>query len=104
MPDLNPGSVKTRRPRATLRFFLFAVGVLATSILVTYFIGAAAIESSRRVARERSILQDLENLISSLKDAETGQRGYLLTGDENYLEPYRDALARIRLEHEALHH
>jgi len=33
----------------------------------------------------------LENIISSLKDAETGQRGYLLTGASKYLEPYNGA-------------
>jgi PAS domain S-box-containing protein len=36
-----------------------------------------------------------ETLLSTLKDAETGQRGYLLTGDRDYLEPYDAARARI---------
>src|SRR5262252_3189435 len=30
-------------------------------------------------------------VLSTLKDAEAGQRGYVLTGDENYLEPYLSA-------------
>ncbi len=30
-----------------------------------------------------------------MRDAETGQRGYLLTGDEDYLTPYKDAVARV---------
>ena len=34
--------------------------------------------------------QQLEALLSSVKDAETGQRGFLLTGEERYLEPYTD--------------
>jgi CHASE3 domain sensor protein len=34
-------------------------------------------------------------LLSSLKDAETGQRGFLLTGEDRYLEPYRQALTTI---------
>src|SRR5581483_2768917 len=34
-------------------------------------------------------------LLSSLKDAETGQRGYLLTNRESYLDPYNDARANI---------
>ena len=37
-------------------------------------------------------------LLSTLKDAETGQRGYLLTGDAAYLEPY--VAARARLDHD----
>lgn len=32
--------------------------------------------------------QNLEDYLSAVKDAETGQRGYLLTGDRDFLEPY----------------
>ena len=34
------------------------------------------------------VLSQADGLLSSLKDAETGQRGFLLTDDETYLEPY----------------
>lgn len=44
---------------------------------------------------ERVVL-DTSELLSSLKDAETGQRGYLLTGRDSYLEPYRRSLDSIR--------
>ena len=40
-------------------------------------------------------LSRLEAVLSTLKDAETGQRGYLLTGEPAYLEPYRDAVDRL---------
>src|SRR5262249_16010740 len=40
----------------------------------------------------------LEGLLSTLKDAETGQRGYLLTGDPSYLQPHNEAAARVRDE------
>ena len=35
-----------------------------------------------------NIIERADNLLSELKDAETGQRGYLLTGNETFLEPY----------------
>lgn len=44
-----------------------------------------------RVNKTHNILQDLEKLISNLKDAETGQRGYLLTGKEDFLDDYNGA-------------
>ena len=44
---------------------------------------------------QRTVVRRLENLMSTLKDAETGQRGYLLTADPSYLKPYRDALAAL---------
>ena len=34
------------------------------------------------------VISSADDLLSALKDAETGQRGYLLTGDEAFLEPY----------------
>jgi methyl-accepting chemotaxis protein len=41
------------------------------------------------------VLQELEGLLSSLKDAETGQRGYIITGGMNYLDPYNSAVTGI---------
>ncbi|OGL20262.1 MAG: hypothetical protein A3K12_14740 [Candidatus Rokubacteria bacterium RIFCSPLOWO2_12_FULL_71_19] len=54
------------------------------------FIGA-----TRRVEQTLVNIERLNALLSLLKDAETGQRGYLLTGAERYLEPYQDALAAL---------
>src|SRR5437899_370432 len=45
-----------------------------------------------RVAHTHEVLDALDTLLSSAKDAETGQRGFLITGDERYLEPYEVAL------------
>jgi CheY-like chemotaxis protein/signal transduction histidine kinase/CHASE3 domain sensor protein len=41
------------------------------------------------------VMRRVDSLMSSLKDAETGQRGYLLTDRESYLEPYNNARADI---------
>lgn len=43
------------------------------------------------VAQEAEILTRVRELSTTLLEAETGQRGYLLTGDETYLEPYNRA-------------
>jgi PAS domain S-box-containing protein len=55
----------------------------------------------RQAANEESVaslrIHDAtEDLLSSVKDAETGQRGYLLTGAEEYLDSYNGAVARMR--------
>jgi CheY-like chemotaxis protein/signal transduction histidine kinase/CHASE3 domain sensor protein len=41
------------------------------------------------------VMHEWDDLLSALKDAETGQRGFLITGDEKYLEPYQNSLAVI---------
>ena len=38
----------------------------------------------------------MEGVVSAMKDAETGQRGYLITGEDRYLEPYDSALSAIK--------
>ncbi|HWB77398.1 MAG TPA: response regulator [Nannocystaceae bacterium] len=52
-------------------------------------------EGARQVDDARQVAQDLERLVSTLKDAETGQRGYLLTDDERYLAPYDAARLEV---------
>jgi signal transduction histidine kinase len=51
-----------------------------------------------QAAHIRKVLEQLKTVSSDIKDAETGQRGYLLTGNGNYLEPYLAAVAKIRSE------
>src|SRR5574343_1349113 len=44
----------------------------------------------------------VNRLLQSMLDAETGQRGYLLTGNETYLEPYDKAMAALQSHLDAL--
>ena len=48
---------------------------------------------------ESSAIQaELSGVLKDLTDMETGQRGYLLTGDPAYLQPYTDAKSRIEMD------
>ncbi len=76
----------------------------ATAAMVAFFIGSAVIsssntktlrESAQLVSHSHEVVTACEDLISLLKDAETSQRGYVITGDEKYLQPYNAALPRI---------
>lgn len=46
----------------------------------------------------RSTIDANSDLLSTVTDAETGERGYLLTGKEEYLKPYRDALSHLEAD------
>jgi signal transduction histidine kinase/ActR/RegA family two-component response regulator len=54
-------------------------------------------QSANRAAARDAIeyQQLLAGLLSLAQDAETSQRGYLLTGDKSYLEPYQQAIAAL---------
>ncbi len=74
------------------------LGVIAVSLLL---VGQqAAIESRVKNALEGQLR--LTRLFSLMQDAETGQRGYLLTGKESYLDPYNAAVQQIPGELAAL--
>src|SRR5205085_200568 len=45
----------------------------------------------------------IESLLSTLKDAETGQRGFMLMGVEGYLEPYNVAVVALPRQFEQVH-
>src|ERR1700752_17914 len=62
---------------------------------VSYYSTTQLIAASDLRKHTYDVLGHLNDALSSLQDVETGQRGYLLTGEENYLEPYQSALPRI---------
>ncbi len=71
-------------------------GVIVVAIAVVGYQSAHhLIENDRMVSHSQQVRRGLADLISELKDTETGQRGFVITGDENYLEPYRAALPAI---------
>jgi CHASE3 domain sensor protein len=70
------------------------------ALVIFLFVGAISYRSTTQltetaalVAHTHRVLETLEAVLSDMKDAETGQRGYLLTGQERYLEPFRAARA-----------
>jgi methyl-accepting chemotaxis protein len=62
---------------------------------VGYFSIVRVWNNTHELGATYAVIDRLSELISVLKDAETGQRGYLLTGNDTYLEPYRLADASI---------
>ena len=57
------------------------------------------VEKSAALTLESSALQaELSGLLKDVTDMESGQRGYLLTGDAAYLQPYTDAKSRIEMD------
>ncbi len=73
---------------AVLLFFV-ASGVVA--YLNTHTLST----DSDLIAQTHDTIAGLDDIVSIMKDAETGQRGFVLTGREEYLAPYNQALDHI---------
>ena len=76
--------------------------VLSISIIIVSAIGILSYVNARSADRAsaaltiaRSVVRLDNELLSAMKDAETGQRGFLLSGQERYLEPYNHALSAV---------
>ena len=81
------------------RNLLFGLGLsmilLLISSFASYFSIKNLIDSSQMVRNSNRVIKDLDHVFSLIKDAETGQRGYLLTGDQVFLMPYTRAKEEI---------
>ncbi len=66
-----------------------AVLVFSAGLLVAGIETGAELHARDRTAAAEARIGSAERLLSALKDVETGERGFVLTGDDRYLEPYR---------------
>ncbi len=79
--------------RAVLGFGL-ALAVLTVHAVLALVNVQTVADNERRVRQSYEVLDAVRTTLSALQDAETGERGYIITGDERYLVPYHQGLAR----------
>ena len=75
--------------------FTFCLIVLALLSVLSYRQNFDLIEKAMLVNHTNLVRLEAENTFSLLKDAETGTRGFMLTGDTTFLKPYEGALLKI---------
>ena len=85
-------------PPGPLAGFALAVVAVVLIAIFSYRSLQASASTAASVTESNDIIEQLQTLISTLKDAETGQRGFLLTSEDSYLAPYQDAKAAIPVE------
>lgn len=90
------------RLRVILTVFLMTGAIVVTSTFVTFWAGNRVLQAHDREHLRHEAMGQLDHLESILKDAETGQRGFIITGDEKYLEPFEQAFQRLAADIERL--
>lgn len=75
--------------------FVVAVIVLVGNTVISDHNLGVMTANDRWVTHTREVKQELTEIAADLADAETGHRGYLLTGRESYLAPFRDGRASV---------
>jgi CheY-like chemotaxis protein/CHASE3 domain sensor protein len=86
-------------------FVAFGAAVLAIILVavLSYAAHEGSSDSARRVTHTLEVLEQLQTLLSTMQDAETGQRGYVLTGEDSYLAPYTNAQTALPGEFTSAH-
>jgi CheY-like chemotaxis protein/signal transduction histidine kinase/CHASE3 domain sensor protein len=89
-------------PPSVLAGFFAAILAVLLMAGVSYQAQTRSTVAATAVTQGVELIVQIQNVLSSVKDAETGQRGYLLTGDEAYLEPFTSGRAALNGELESL--
>ena len=76
--------------------FALGLAIFTTIGIISYRGTEQVISTARQEKQTYQVLSQVEDLLSLVKDAETGQRGYLLTSDNRYLIPYNRARTAIQ--------
>ena len=77
-------------------FALMLAIVALNAVIIRRQLGTQ-VQNRNWVAHTQQVLFELSETESTLKDAETGQRGFLYTNDTKYLSPYTAATAQIQM-------
>lgn len=96
---VNAGTITTgnRVADRAMRFYLLVLLALLTIAAAAFIIvsGLTRMQAAaQEIAHRTKVSETAEQILSIARDSETGQRGFLLTGNKNYLQPYFEARAK----------
>ena len=85
---MNPDQTNWPTQRWLAIGYAVAIAALIINSILTFWNLNTIRTTWDTLVSDRDFVRGIDRLLSDMKDAETGQRGYLVTGDERYLEPY----------------
>ncbi|KFC20372.1 response regulator [Chryseobacterium sp. FH1] len=84
-------------PKKVIRNLQFGIGfslfILIASSIASYWSIQKQMEHRENVSKSRKSVTAVKDVLIALLDAETGNRGFQLTGKENFLEPYNRSIS-----------
>jgi CheY-like chemotaxis protein len=98
--EATPSTPLSTLPMAPRTLVAFGIAVVAVVLIawLSFSTLQATAGSAQNLTDTIEVMAQLQTVVSTLKDAETGQRGYLLTGRESYLEPFIAAKTALAAE------
>jgi signal transduction histidine kinase len=87
-----------RRKTSIGSLIVFAVLLVGINAIVAYRAVGVLEQAQSWVQHTYQVIAQVEIILGSAKDAETGERGYLITGEPSFLEPYNNAVRDLPVE------
>ena len=94
LPTISQLAQPLQRTETLLRLVPISV-VLVVGVLLSISTHRLLDEHQSLLVHTHQVIETTKDVLIGLDDAETGQRGYLLTGDPRDLRPYTKALERL---------
>ncbi len=98
LPHSSPAagpSFRAANNRQTIVGFIALVVLVLIMGALSFLATHSFEQASSRVEKSHMAIAQLDRVLDDLQDAETSQRGFLLTGDESFLAPYTAAVAQV---------
>jgi len=81
---------------------LTSKSIAAAALVILLSIGVLSFRSTLRDEEDRGwvththlVIESLEQILTDITQAEASQRGYMLTGDEQYLKPFESCVGKV---------
>ena len=87
--------MKSSLNRNLLLGFSVSILILLLSSIASLISINNLLDSAEKVNHSKALSAEINDILTTMIDAETGQRGFLLTNDELFLEPYNGAFNKI---------
>ncbi len=93
----HPGDARRHQLLPLTSLVGFGIALLAVVLIAWFSFQSLQTreQTAKRVTQSSAAMEQLQVLVSTVKDAETGQRGFLLSGQERYLGPYTEARVQV---------
>ncbi|AQG82407.1 histidine kinase [Spirosoma montaniterrae] len=75
--------------------FLVAMTLIAMGFALSFYSYNQYRKDRELIEHTQQVIGQLEDILSAMKDVETGARGYMISNDTLFLEPYRQALPKL---------
>jgi CHASE3 domain sensor protein len=87
--------MKLKLDKQSVYILLLAILFSVAILLLIFYNLSSQKRTSRLISHSREEIEQIETVLLLMQDCETGSRGFVITNDEKFQEPYKSALQKL---------